>query len=285
MGIAGPGIFDDDVACDVRYVWREALMDGLDSEAATAQVFEQLGDVFEDDEEGVVAWLALAAAQSQTGRLLPRIRDRALELIDDGGDIEVWREEPTFAKQREKVLAKLAEKLRGPQPPPRTLRRPKFRSSPLDVGDVVHVRNEEGQGLFVVVALARSWSPPGEEPILAQLFWDGTEIPDDATLATLPLVHEEPEPFVLELHSAQYDGPVQVFCQVDSPTRGKNAFAHYGTLVARGVTRPDAADPMRDQSRGFGDGPVVYGTSWGGLLVGEEWYARRVEATRRVYGL
>ena len=45
MGIAGPGIFDDDSACDVRYVWREALMDGLDSEAATARVFEQMGDM------------------------------------------------------------------------------------------------------------------------------------------------------------------------------------------------------------------------------------------------
>ena len=49
--------------------------------------------------------------------------------------------------------------------------------------------------------------------------------------------------------------------------------------------RPDAADPLRDQSRGFGDGPVVYGGLWDRLLVGDEWHARRVETTRRVYGL
>lgn len=143
------------------------------------------------DDDCVVARLALAAAQSQTGRLQPEVRDRTLELIENGGDLEVWREEPTFAKQREKVLAKLAEKLRGPQPPPKTLKRPKFRPSPLDVGDVVLIRGDEGEGLLVVVGHWTSANPPASNPVLAQLLWDGGEIPDAETLSTLPLLHDD----------------------------------------------------------------------------------------------
>ena len=69
--------------------------------------------------------------------------------------------------------------------------------------------------------------------MVAQLLWDGAEIPDEATLATLPLLYEEPDQFVLEIHGARYEGPVQVLHQVDCPTRGKYAFVHYGTVVAR----------------------------------------------------
>lgn len=179
VGTWGPGVFSDDVALDVRNAWREALMDGLDDEAATARVFEQLADVFADeDEDSVVAWLALAAAQSQTGRLQPDVRDRALALIESGGDLELWREEPTFARQRAAALAKLAARLRGPQSPPKTLKRPKFRPSPLETGDVVHIHGDEGaEGLFVVVALKPWRDPPGTIPVIAELLWDGGEIP------------------------------------------------------------------------------------------------------------
>jgi hypothetical protein len=290
VGIAGPGIFDDDAACDVRYVWREALMDGLDSEAATARVFEQLGDMFDDeDDDYVVAWLALAAAQSQTGRLQPEVRDRALELIDAGGDLELWREEPTFSKQREKVLAKLAEKLRGPQPPPKTLKRPKFRPSPLDVGDVVHVRNDDVEALFVVVGLMQWRDPPGTIPVLAEFLWEGGPIPDVEALQTMPLVHDDPDTpdFIRAATGARYEGPVPHLWWVTCPARGKHAFKHSGEVVATGVLRPDAGDHTRDQSRGFGDGPSMSGGDWDSIayFTTGSWHARMVETTKQVYGL
>ena len=144
MGAWGTGIFSDDTARDVRHVWREALMDGLDDEAATMRVLHECGGVFADEDEFVVGWTALAAAQMQTGRLQPMVGERTLEIIEAGGDVESWRlgPMPALAPQREKALQALAEKLRGPQPPPKTLKRPKFRPSPLDVGDVVHVRSD-----------------------------------------------------------------------------------------------------------------------------------------------
>lgn len=90
-----------------------------------------------------------------------------------------------------------------------------------------------------------------------------------------------------ELTGAQYTGPVQHLWDVDCPTRGKYALKHYGEVVAMGVLRSDAADPARDQSRGFADGPAISGGDWGtvaAFLTGE-WHDGMVEITRHVYGL
>lgn len=281
MGAWGTGIFSDDTACDVRDVWRETLMDGLDGEAATARVFQKFTHVFADEDEVVVGWVALAAAQMQTGRLQPTVRDRALEIIEAGGDVEQWRLGPTpaLARQREKALQALAEKLRGPQPAPKTLRRPKPRLSPLDVGDVVHIRGERGEALYVVVDIAAA-SPPGStEPVVAELLWDGGEIPDVETLKRLPLLHEE-DPISFN-HVTQ---PVQHLAIVDCPSRGRYALSNFGAVVAKGVLRLDAADHLRDQSRGFADGPAVSGGGWDVLaaFIGGPWHQRRVEVTRRL---
>lgn len=278
MGTWGPGIFSDDAALDVRDVWRDALMDGLDDAAATERVFDRLRESFDDPDETVVAWTALAAAQRQTGRLQPSVRDRALALIDAGGDLESWRNQPaSFVRAREKALTALAEKLRGPQPAPKTLKRPKPQMSPLDIGDVVHVRGKRRDGLFVVVGIAQTTE--GSDPVLAELLWDGGPIPDEETLARLPILHE-PDPTSFN----DVTQPVQHFWVVDCPSRGKNALSNFGEVVVRGVMRPDAADHRRDQSRGFADGPAISLGTWDTIaaFMGEAWHLRLVETTRRM---
>lgn len=73
-----------------------------------------------DPEDGVVFWLALAAAQQETGRLTPDVRETALEILDRGGDVARWEAEaPGLAKQRKLVLDRLREKLAGPQGAPK----------------------------------------------------------------------------------------------------------------------------------------------------------------------
>jgi hypothetical protein len=68
VGTWGTGIFADDTAADVRDGWREALLDGLSDDEATARVVTQFADALDDPDDGIVVWLALAAAQMQTGR-------------------------------------------------------------------------------------------------------------------------------------------------------------------------------------------------------------------------
>jgi hypothetical protein len=86
MGAWGTGVFDNDVAADVRSAWRDGVIDGNDLPALTAQITKDLLFAGEED----VFWPALAAAQHETGRLDDAVRDRALEVMDAPLDADEW---------------------------------------------------------------------------------------------------------------------------------------------------------------------------------------------------
>jgi hypothetical protein len=268
VGVWGTGIFDGDTASDVRDDWREALLDGLEPEAATARVLERHRDALEDEDDHVVVWLALAAAQAQTGRLQPEVRDRALALIEAGGDVARWaQDDPAGAKRRARALERLADRLRGPQRPPTKLRRPAVRTSPLDVGDVVHVRGESGEALLVVVDVAPAYPPGSTEPVLATLLWEGGPLPSRDELARLPLLLDDRN---------DRRGPRLSLTVAHTPTRGRMALANFGEVVERGVERPDV-DVEAEK-------PYNLYSTWLSLSawVGGPWFRRCVELTRRL---
>jgi hypothetical protein len=129
MGSWGTGIFQNDTSADVRGDWRKALMDGLDAEEATAYVRSRHRDLLGDPEDSRLFWLALAATQSETGRLQADVRDRALGIIAAGGDLHRWQDSGSAAvDRRRRVLEQLAANLRGPQPRPTYPRRSRPRS-------------------------------------------------------------------------------------------------------------------------------------------------------------
>ena len=199
MGAWGTAIFADDTASDVRDEWREAVLDGLSPQEATDRLLESFDEYLENSDSEKLVWLALAAAQMETGRLLPQVRDRALAIIDAGGDVDRWREDgdASLARQRARVLDRLAAKLRGPQPKPKRLRRPKAWSVALEVGDVVRVRPQregEHDALVVVVGHGDGLAAGELYPIVAPLDWDGGELPERSGLAALPLVPDPISP-------------------------------------------------------------------------------------------
>src|SRR5262249_27727313 len=119
MGTWGVGIFEDDLAADVRGDWREAVADGADPADATAKLEAAFTAAVADPDDSIVFWLALAAAQAETGGLLDSVRDRAVGLIDRGGDVARWaQEDDDLAREREQVLADLRATLTGPPPAP-----------------------------------------------------------------------------------------------------------------------------------------------------------------------
>jgi hypothetical protein len=233
VGAWGTAIFSDDTALDVRDEWREAILDGLSAEDATACLVKSFADYLREDEDTErLFWMALAAAQFETGRLLPEVRDRAHTINDRGGDVGRWYEDgdEVLAKQRARVLERLAAKLRGPQPKPNRLRRPRSLSVALDVGDVVRVyEDNEDDALVVVVGHV---DEPGVEraPVVAALDWDGAAIPDYDALSRLPIL---PDPYV----------PARRLLIWVSTTSKKNVFGpHLGEVVAKGVTPSERVD-------------------------------------------
>jgi hypothetical protein len=243
MGAWGTAIFSDDLAADVRGDWRELLLDGMETDAAADAMLRSYQHAVEDEDDATIFWLALAAAQTETGRLQDSVRDKALTIIAAGGDVERWAEEDqALARQRQQVLDRLAGKLRGPQPKPKRLRRQKPLGAAFELGDVVLLRSATGEqrALAVVVAHDEGYPRGTLNPVVELLAWEGTTLPTREQMLAMPTVMhandlrpgQEPylRPHLWVIITARKD---QVFSE------------EFGEVVARGVRRAPSGDHRR----------------------------------------
>lgn len=262
MGSWGTGIFADDFASDIRADWREALEDGLAPEAATSALIakyhaRELGR----DDDGATFWIALAAAQTLTGRLQPEVKQRALEVIAAGGDVDRFDVDAVrMGRKRAAALADLATALRGPQRQPTVIRRPRPRQSPVAIGDVVLVRGGSARrdACFLVIGITDAWPRGSTAPEMAALRWTESRPPGLDEARALPLVRRT-------------DGRIAVF-MVHGPSRGPSALENFATIVASGVARDDLPDP--------GSPECSYTiTHWRGLsdIVASDWWATALD--------
>lgn len=262
MGTWGVAVFADDLAADVRADWREAILDGLDPVAASDRLEGSYAQAITDSDESVVFWLALAAAQMETGRLLDSVRDRAVAIIDAGADLARWDEDGR-AKQRANVLGRLRAKLVGPQSPAKRLRRTPYHGVQFDPGDVVLLRNPANgeRGLVYVVDRSDSREP---DTVIEILVWDGGELPVREELATLSAARLHPGA------GLGRDGrPKPLFYRINTWRGREDAFgAHLGEVVAKGVSRPTLADWRQGALNPNAPCYTVYGLSWPRLVSG-----------------
>ena len=186
MSATGPAIFDDDLACDVRDSYRKLLEERVADDEATRRSIEDWAELGPDEES--VFWLALAAAQSQLGRLDLNVRQRALEVIDSGQDFVRWRTDaPGLAVERAVVLDTLREQLAGPQPSRKTVRRPWREVTDLEAGTVLAWTASNGTvALLRVVQRLEDGFDHTVRPVLERLAWTGSEVPSADVLARLP---------------------------------------------------------------------------------------------------
>jgi hypothetical protein len=182
MGTWGTGLFMDDIACDVRDHYRELLEDLVEDDEATRLTIENFR-AYMDEPDGV-ALLALAVTQSSLGRLDPDIKERALAVIERGGDLDAWEEEnPRLLSKRRAVLEKARAQLTGPQPARKRLRRAKPALSGLSAGEVLAFPLPRRVELLRVVRVRQHRL--GETPVLEELDFGGTEVPSSEVLELL----------------------------------------------------------------------------------------------------
>lgn len=270
MGTWGPGIFSNDLASDIRGDWRELMEDGVTPEEATDRLLGEYASAVADPDDGPVFWFALAAIQQSSGRLIGRVRDEALAIIDKGGDGASYAEsDGSFRGQRERALSDLAAKLRGPQRPPTPMKRPRPHPSPAAVGDVILIHGDKGDrdALFLVVRLTAGYPRGSIAPELVGLRWEGGQVPPAKDLEKVALLREW-----------QTDSGVAVW-MVQGPTRGPNAFAAVAKVVASGVRRSDVTEIVRQlaQPHRGGRSAIRYAlTSWRGMSAIVSGYHRRM---------
>ncbi len=144
MGTWGTGVFDNDLASDVRGEYQELLEDGTDDAAATQEVLRSFAHAVDDPDNSACFWTGLAATQMQLGRLNPVVRDRTVAVIDAGADLHMW-DDPGLARKRKTALAKMRDQLLGPQKAPVKVRPPRRVRCPLQAGDVFLLTLENGR--------------------------------------------------------------------------------------------------------------------------------------------
>jgi hypothetical protein len=123
MGSWVPGVFSDDLACEVRDQYRALLGNGRDGVAATDSLLGAFGEALADPNSAAVFWLALAVVQWRAGRLEERVKLGALRVIDDESALRAWRDDSGLWRARRKELGRVAALLKSPPPKARQIRK------------------------------------------------------------------------------------------------------------------------------------------------------------------
>jgi hypothetical protein len=185
MGAWGPAIFSDDIACDVRLFYRDLVADGKTGSEATDLLLEGLSEAMADPDDGTAIWLALAAVQWKCGRLEKRVKDKALEIIDNGVGLALWEEQGhRLLQKRKDALAKLREQIVSPQPPVKPIRKRFVDATPLRLGDAITYRLVSGSHILLKV-VGHMESMEGISPVFALLSWQGDKPPSPARVASM----------------------------------------------------------------------------------------------------
>lgn len=154
MGAWGVGLFQNDVADDVRNEYKDSLKMGKSDEQALRDILNDNSDYINDDEDKYDFWFGLASVMYDLGRLTDEVRVKALALISDGGnDIERW-ELPTEQKKRKLQQEKLREKLLSPQPERKKVALVKRFSCPWKVNDVF-VYRPQNFDKYILIAVEK----------------------------------------------------------------------------------------------------------------------------------
>jgi|GEM_PF-2098801 len=186
MGTWGTGVFDDDLAADLREAYRELVGEGRSGSEATRILVERWGRDLADADMAPVFWLSLAATQWQLGRLEDSVKAKALEMMDTGADLERWRADPKAAKERRGVLGKLRRRLESSPPTPKKVR-PTYKSTcDWEVGEIIAYRLRSGR-LILVRVLGRHIDQGGVYPTCEVLDWTGETLPEPEVLKSLPV--------------------------------------------------------------------------------------------------
>lgn len=139
MGAWGAGLYEDDMACDLRST--VALVtrvpgDGNRLLTLLRQVHE---DVDPEGDIGALFWLVVADQFERKGIACLEVSETALRIIDSGRDLaacEVRGADDKFIKARTRALLDLAARLRTPRPARPSKRPGKPPAFVLDVGQV-----------------------------------------------------------------------------------------------------------------------------------------------------
>ena len=123
MGTSGTALFSDDVAGEVKRDFVDLLRRGVAPERAVDVLKKDWADSIADMDDGPIFWLALAATEWAYGCLDEEVKQKAIDVIDNGDGLARWS--GAALVRRRSLLTALREQLLSPQPEPKRPRKTK----------------------------------------------------------------------------------------------------------------------------------------------------------------
>src|SRR5262249_21565361 len=153
---------------DARADFRELIGDGLSPEQATDRLLAEYASSLDDPDDGPPFWLGLAVTQWKCGRLLERVKEKALDIIDSGADLKRW----SGNAGRRAVLEKTRAQLLSPQPRPTRIRKRYQENNDWEAGELIFYQPPQGK-YAVRRPPAPTAGPPAKLPIMDLVDWSG----------------------------------------------------------------------------------------------------------------
>lgn len=187
MGTWGTGLYSNDSACDIRGDYIDKLKRGKTNDEATQELINSNRDIMGDVEEEPLFWFALADTQWNYGRLLPKVKEKALYFLSQDKELQRWKE----SGERQltswiKTLDTLKEKLESPQPPEKKVYKYRLYRCKWHFGDVYAYRfsgnYSKEKGFYEKYTVFRkvseySWWPGHIVPVVQVYKWVGDNVP------------------------------------------------------------------------------------------------------------
>jgi len=205
MGTWATSLFGDDTACDVRDEFAALRQEGADAAGATAQVLNRWGGDLNDPETGPVVRLALAATLWEWGCPDLQIRDRAVQVIDSGEELDRWSDDVGLRRKRAQVLQRLRKKLLFPPPAPKKVRvrRKRTPSLPeLQPGEIVSFEVRGKLTLLHIVERSHDDALNDDALFFLVFPWCGRELPTKTEIKRLS--RKKPDTYRLRHQHAVY---------------------------------------------------------------------------------
>jgi hypothetical protein len=103
MGTRGAGLFEDDIAVEIREAFQAEIDDGLSPMKAAGRVLEEWAEAADDEDDGPVIHLALASLLLDLGVRQHPVLEEARAILEQEAGLERWQEagETSLAGRRE----------------------------------------------------------------------------------------------------------------------------------------------------------------------------------------
>ena len=113
MGTWGPKLYEDDLAEDIKDEYERLIEEGKTNEETIKYICKAYKEEIEDEDERPIFWMVLADILCRKKRLTKFAKEKALEEIEVGKNLEKWKRESSEKEYiiRKKEIEKLKNKL------------------------------------------------------------------------------------------------------------------------------------------------------------------------------